>query len=160
LASASSTPINLDAAAPRATPGSSDPIRPVMVKTLNVKPGGSVRAASVVGLRFAGISPETPRTAAGDSARGADTAPKPRAHTGWIIQVGAYPDEGGARLQITHVKTKAAKLLADADGFMETTQKGGTTYYRARFAGLNKDQAEAACKFLKRNDVDCMAIKN
>ena len=26
--------------------------------------------------------------------------------------------------------------------------------------GLDKDQAEAACKYLKRNDVDCVAIKN
>jgi D-alanyl-D-alanine carboxypeptidase len=38
--------------------------------------------------------------------------------------------------------------------------KDGTTYYRARFAGLDKDQAEAVCKFLKRNDVECVSIKN
>jgi D-alanyl-D-alanine carboxypeptidase len=39
-------------------------------------------------------------------------------------------------------------------------QRGETTLYRARFAGLEREQAEAACKFLKRNDVDCLAMKN
>ena len=34
--------------------------------------------------------------------------------------------------------------------------KGGTTYYRARFAGFDQDKAEAACKYLKRNDVECI----
>jgi D-alanyl-D-alanine carboxypeptidase len=32
--------------------------------------------------------------------------------------------------------------------------------YRARFAGLNKDQAVAACESLKRSDIPCMALKN
>jgi D-alanyl-D-alanine carboxypeptidase len=58
------------------------------------------------------------------------------------------------------VKGKAAKLLAKADPFTEPTVKDGTTWYRARFAVRDRDQAEAACKFLKRNDVECMAIKN
>jgi len=58
------------------------------------------------------------------------------------------------------VKIKALRLLSTADPFTEPTVKDGTTYYRARFAGLDKDQAEAVCKFLKRNDVECVAIKN
>ena len=32
--------------------------------------------------------------------------------------------------------------------------------FLARFAGLDKDQAEAACKYLKKNDVECVTIKN
>ena len=47
-----------------------------------------------------------------------------------------------------------------AEPLTESVLKGKTTYYRARFAGLDKDKAEAACKFLKRNDVECIAIKN
>jgi len=58
------------------------------------------------------------------------------------------------------VQSKAAKILSGADPFTETFDKGGTTYYRARFAGLDKDKAEAACKYLKRNDVECVTIKN
>ena len=33
-------------------------------------------------------------------------------------------------------------------------------FYRARFAGLEKSQAEATCKQLKRNDISCMTLKN
>jgi D-alanyl-D-alanine carboxypeptidase len=51
-------------------------------------------------------------------------------------------------------------LLAAADSFTESTTKSGTTYYRARFAGLSESQAEAACNYLKRNDVECITIKN
>ena len=58
------------------------------------------------------------------------------------------------------VKIKALRMLSSADPFTEPTVKDGTTYYRARFAGLDKDQAEAVCKFLKRSDVECVAIKN
>ena len=83
---------------------------------------------------------------------------KPR--SGWIIQVGAYPDESVAKQRLNTVKSKASKLLSSADPFTESTSKGGTTYFRARFAGLSENQAEAACKYLKRNDVDCIAIKN
>jgi D-alanyl-D-alanine carboxypeptidase len=39
-------------------------------------------------------------------------------------------------------------------------KKGSDTLYRARFAGLDKDRAEAACKFLKKNAVDCVTIHN
>ena len=64
------------------------------------------------------------------------------------------------RQRLSTVKSKAASLLAAADPFTESVDKGGTTYYRARFAGLDKDKAEAACKYLKRNDVECVTIKN
>jgi D-alanyl-D-alanine carboxypeptidase len=79
---------------------------------------------------------------------------------GWIIQVGAYPAEQTAKQRLSSVQAKASKILGDADPFTETVEKGGTTYYRARFAGLDKDEAEAACKYLKRNDVECVALRN
>lgn len=50
--------------------------------------------------------------------------------------------------------------LAAADPFTERVQKGDTTLYRARFAGLNKETAEAACRQLKRSDFACMALKD
>ena len=81
-------------------------------------------------------------------------------HSGWIIQVGAYPVETEAKQRLSLVKSKAVKLLAAADAFIESVVKGDTTLYRARFAGLDKDRAEAACKFLKRNDVDCVTIRS
>ena len=87
-------------------------------------------------------------------------APKPQTRNGWIIQVGAYHAEQEAKERLTAVQSKASKMLTGADGFTETFDKGGTTYYRARFAGLDKDKAEAACKYLKKNDVECVAIRN
>jgi D-alanyl-D-alanine carboxypeptidase len=81
-------------------------------------------------------------------------------HVGWIIQVGAFPAEGEAKQRLNSVQSKASKFLASADAFTETVNKGESTMYRARFAGLGKDQAEAACNYLKHNDVDCMTIKN
>jgi len=81
-------------------------------------------------------------------------------HTGWIIQVGAFPAEGEAKQRLSTVQSKASRFLASADAFTETVSKGDSTFYRARFAGLGKEQAEAACNYLKHNDVDCMTIKN
>jgi D-alanyl-D-alanine carboxypeptidase len=86
--------------------------------------------------------------------------PQLQVRSGWMIQVGAYQAEQEAKQRLTAVQSKAAKVLSGADPFTETVDKGGTTYYRARFAGLDKDKAEAACKYLKRNDVECVAIKN
>ena len=74
--------------------------------------------------------------------------------------MGAYQAEQEAKQRLSAVKSKASKMLTGADPFTETFDKGGTTYYRARFAGLDKDKAEAACKYLKRNDVECVTIKN
>ena len=77
-----------------------------------------------------------------------------------MIQVGAFAAEQEARQRLSAVQIKASKILDGADPFTETVDKGGTTLYRARFAGLDKDKAEAACKYLKRNDVDCVTIRN
>jgi D-alanyl-D-alanine carboxypeptidase len=87
-------------------------------------------------------------------------ATKAQIRTGWMIQVGAFQAEQEAKQRLTSVQSKASKVLNGADPFTETVDKGGTTFYRARFAGLDKDKAEAACKYLKRNDVDCVTIKN
>src|SRR5262249_59068804 len=91
-------------------------------------------------------------------ARRASAAPaaKPQHKPGGMIQVGAYPAEQAAKQRLSTVQTKASKILTGAEAFTETIDKGGTTYYRARFAGLDKDKAEAACKYLKKNDVECV----
>jgi D-alanyl-D-alanine carboxypeptidase len=38
--------------------------------------------------------------------------------------------------------------------------KGDKALYRARFAGFDKETADATCKQLKRNDFDCITVKN
>ncbi len=87
----------------------------------------------------------------------AATAPV-RAHGGWLIQIGAFDDEGEARQHLSAAQTKLGN--ASADPFTERVQKGDKALYRARFAGFDRSAAEAACKQLKRSDIDCMAVKD
>ena len=79
---------------------------------------------------------------------------------GWVIQVGAFEDIGEAKERLTSARSKAAKLLEHGDPFTEPVMKGDKTLYRARFAGLNQEQAEAACRYLKRSEIACMAMRN
>ena len=78
----------------------------------------------------------------------------------WIIQVGAFPKEAEAKDRLREAQALARSLLAKADPFTERVIKGNQELYRARFAGFNQDAAEAACKYFKRNDIACMAIRN
>jgi len=85
---------------------------------------------------------------------------KPAVRSGWIIQVGALESESEARQRLDAAKGSAGKLLGSADPFTETVAKGNKTLYRARFAGLSQDSAEAVCRTLKRSDISCIAIRN
>jgi D-alanyl-D-alanine carboxypeptidase len=92
----------------------------------------------------------------------ADEAPISSHHTtrgGWAIQVGAYEDEGEAKEHLSTAKVKVTSVMKKAEAYIERTIKGAKTYYRARFAGLDRAQAEAACKHLKKSDIACMAMK-
>jgi len=105
----------------------------------------------------------------------ADPAPRPQpqaiqqngavkpaaAHTGWIIQVGALESESEAQLRIEAARNQARGLLAKADPFTEpVVAKGDRKLFRARFAGLDRDQAEAVCRTLKRSDISCITVRN
>jgi len=88
--------------------------------------------------------------------------PPTRSHArgGWLIQIGAFDGEDEARQHLSEAQTKLHSALAAADPFTERVQKGEKSLYRARFAGFDKDTAEATCKQLKRSDFECMAVKN
>jgi D-alanyl-D-alanine carboxypeptidase len=203
--------------AARPAPGSTDPIKPNLVKTLSVKASAS-QSAAIAPVSLLSSSPVTsqahatlamrnepdlpppppgakpgvlgvltaqapaatsvvPKAAMAYAPAGANepvvSAPAPAVRTaaaipssenklrsGWIIQVGAYEDIAEAREKMTAAKAKAAGLLQGSDPFTETVVRGDKTLYRARFAGLKQDQAEAACRQLKRSDIVCMAIRN
>jgi D-alanyl-D-alanine carboxypeptidase len=100
---------------------------------------------------------------AGDSLPVEAAMPEPAAkpHSGgWMIQVGAFPEEKEAKQRLVAAQDKAKALLGRADPFTEKIEKGDRSLYRARFAGLNKDQAETACKNLKRSEIPCMLLRN
>ncbi|MGC2085342.1 MAG: SPOR domain-containing protein, partial [Bradyrhizobium sp.] len=92
-----------------------------------------------------------------------DTAAAPRANvtrSGWIVQVGALESEAEAKERIEDARSHAQGLLSKADPFTETVSKGDKTLVRARFAVLDRDQAEAVCKKLRRADISCMTMRN
>ncbi len=110
----------------------------------------STAPAAAIAREFAPVTPVK-----------AEPAPQPaQVHTGWLIQVGALEAESEAKARLDLAQSKAHDALARAEAFTETFVKGDKTYYRARFAGFDKDHAEAACKSLKRSDIPCMALKN
>jgi D-alanyl-D-alanine carboxypeptidase len=81
-------------------------------------------------------------------------------HGGWLIQVGAFEAEDEAKEHLNAAQSKVPGMLAAADPLTEQVRKGDKTFYRARFVGLDRTTAEAACKLLKRSDIECMAMKN
>ena len=127
-------------------------------------------ALAVLAARMAQASPP----AATPAAAAMEEAPRPpiaqgeapasathhAARGGWMIQVGAFAAEEEAKQRLTAAQSKAARVLALADAFTERVVKGDKALYRARFAGFEKDEAEAACNYLKRNDIACMPLRN
>lgn len=82
-------------------------------------------------------------------------------HSGWIVQVGALESEGEAQQRIEAARSSARGLLSKADPFTEpVVARDNRKLYRARFAGLERDQAEAVCRALKRADISCMTVRN
>jgi D-alanyl-D-alanine carboxypeptidase len=178
--------------------GSTDPIKPNMIKTFTVQ-GGTMHTASLSPLpsdsRKLVPTPATarPTIVTNVSILKRDAAPLPAAKPGtlgvlsakvasasdnvpvaavmteaaaktrsggWMIQVGAFPEENEAKQRLTAAQEKAKDQLGKADPFTERTTKGDKALFRARFAGLDKNQAETACKHLKRNEIPCMLLKN
>jgi D-alanyl-D-alanine carboxypeptidase len=225
LASAASVPVPPPAPAqaglmvaskPHVVTGSSEPLKPIAVKTIKVKLAGVETASLAPSAPMIAVSEETGSTppapkpaapqpsapaaqpwstqakepvkaAAWPSTPASAPAPEPVAkpqalakaepapaaktakpepvrkaqtHSGWIIQIGAFETASEAKQRLDAAQSKAKSTLARADAFTEPVTKGDKTFYRARFAGLEKSQAEATCKQLKRNDITCMTLKN
>jgi D-alanyl-D-alanine carboxypeptidase len=121
---------------------------------LGVLPASSVAPAPSQALAYA--QPQTGQQ---------NGAIKPAAatitHAGWIIQVGALESESEARARIDLARNQARGLLGKADSFTEpVVAKDNRKLFRARFAGLERDQAEAVCKTLKRADISCITVRN
>ena len=187
------------------SPGSTDPIKPVAVRTVAVQPA-TVSTASLSPLPpdnrrlvrapagttssvttvatvkndlpppppgaapgVLGVLPaKPPQVASAQVASAGGQVPLPaataeldaRPRGGWMIQVGAFDEENAAKERLVEAKDKAKAQLGDASPFTEKIAKGPKSLFRARFAGIDKDQAENACKNLKRSDIPCMMLRN
>ncbi len=186
------------AAAPVPPPGSTDPIRPVTVKTISVK------SAAAIGqfLRFRAdesaqaapvAQPASAEPAPSSGARSRAPAPagsragrlgrrKVRRTRSCRSRQSQYFDtadaqsssaqqrlvRSGRRVRGRKGGQAAPQFRANssqdfarcADAFTEKVVKGDKALFRARFAGLDKEKAEAACRYLKRNEIACVALKN
>jgi D-alanyl-D-alanine carboxypeptidase len=126
---------------------------------LGVLPASSLASASPSqAMAYADPAPRAPQS----QSLLQDGGSKPAtAHTGWIVQVGALESESEARQRIEAARNQARGLLAKADPFTEpVVAKGDRKLYRARFAGLARDQAEAVCRTLKLSDISCITVRN
>ncbi|MFF2320431.1 D-alanyl-D-alanine carboxypeptidase [Agrobacterium sp. NPDC058088] len=93
----------------------------------------------------------------------ASTAPSASAKAdapqgGWVIQIGASPDENSARGLLQNAQEKGGAALRSAKPFTVAFSKDGSQIYRARFGGFDGQNAAVnACNTLKKKGVSCWA---
>jgi len=144
--------------APRVVVASADTVPPVTipaVKSDPIKP-----EAAKPDIAKPEVATAAPAHAEPAKAEPAKSEPQIHARGGWQIQIGAYPGEDEAKQHLSAAQSKVHDKLAAADPFTERVLKGDKALYRARFAGFDKTTADATCKQLKRNDFDCITVKN
>src|SRR5579859_4827147 len=125
---------------------------------LGVLPAASVPAAPAAPQAVASLTPAPQPQAAPQNTPSSKPA---TVHSGWIVQVGALESEDEAQKRIEAARSSARGLLSKADPFTEPViARDNRKLYRARFAGLERDQAEAVCRTLRRSDMSCITVRN
>lgn len=77
----------------------------------------------------------------------------------WIVQVGAATSEETATALLSEAATSYGQL-ADLRSYVETFERNGQTFYRARFAGFaDRNQASVTCDQLTQQQMSCLAIQ-
>ena len=100
---------------------------PDAVAAAESKPGPAAKAAPVV----AHPKEET------HIARSESVSHEPVSHEGWVIQIGASDNPDKANDLLIRAKAANRSTLASAKPFTEKVANGDSTFYRARFAGLD-----------------------
>ncbi len=101
-----------------------------------------------------------PRRQRDSRASAKDAEPRRPASGDWKIQIGATGRRTRRALCSTAPGARAGRRSRAARPMTEKVQKGAATLYRARFAGLGPEQAEAACKTLKRSGFACFTTRD
>ena len=83
----------------------------------------------------------------------ATPAKKPQGQ--WAVQVGAFQSKGLANKQLTIVRGRFAKFVADAEGAVEGAAGGA---FRAQFQGLTAEAARSACAAITAKRQPCMVL--
>lgn len=117
---------------------------------------GSTSGRPTKGITVATTTPAAIRSTTNVAKADAGRPSKP----GWMIQIGAAEDPAKANELLSRARSQLQGFPATAKSFTEKVQKGNETLYRARFAGLEEDSAQSACKALKRAGFACFTTKN
>jgi D-alanyl-D-alanine carboxypeptidase len=88
----------------------------------------------------------------------AKAAKRSRYEGSYHVQVGAYTSQPEADNRLGMVQQRAAKLLDGHLPFTATFVKDETEWYRARFAGFSKGDAQSTCEALKELSLDCVVM--
>jgi len=85
-------------------------------------------------------------------------APASITSSGWVIQIGASPNQKQAQDLLQNAQDKGGKVLRSAKPFTVAFSNNGEQIYRARFGGFD-DQKTAidACNVLKKKGISCWA---
>ncbi len=92
-----------------------------------------------------------------------DPLPKPSARKvqydgAYHVQVGAYMSQDEAENRLGMVQQRAIALLDGHLPFTASFMKDDKEWFRARFAGFSKADAQAACAALKKMSLDCVVM--
>ena len=92
-------------------------------------------------------------------------SPAPRRHAKRIryagafhVQVGAFMSQSEAENRLGMVQQRAIDLLDGHLPFTASFMKDDKEWYRARFAGFSKDDAQRTCAALKKRSLDCVVM--
>ncbi len=80
----------------------------------------------------------------------------------WGIQIGAFSNYSKARSYALKIKKEVARKLAEKPIDIEPVANGSAIIYRSKIVGLEKTDADKACRSLKQNNKSCIvvAVKN
>lgn len=77
----------------------------------------------------------------------------------WQIQISAAPSQEAARALLAQARAVAGQTLQSASPYTEAVGNGAGKVYRARFVGFSsREEAAAACNWLKQRSYDCMLL--
>lgn len=110
--------------------------------------------------RLVGSAKVSPTRARSPSDVRVAQAPEFSHRPGVQIQIGATNDAKQADDLLTKAKFRGRRALARATPYTEKIQKGGETFWRARFAGLDARQAQLACRDLKNAGFACFTTRD
>jgi D-alanyl-D-alanine carboxypeptidase len=99
-----------------------------------------------------------PASLAGPAAKSGTT--RSRYIGAYHVQVGAYTSQAEAANRLGMVQQRAPKLLDGHLPFTASFVKNDTEWYRARFAGFSKTDAQSTCEALKELSLDCVVMSS